>query len=93
LLRGAAALLLALVQRQAQPQRSSPTFWRAKPQSDETFGKHEHCLLDQFKPYQRSKLSDGEPVTDKGASTDVVEASAGAYLNAVNRFLSTENQK
>ncbi|EEF62703.1 2-isopropylmalate synthase [Pedosphaera parvula] len=30
----------------------------------------------------------GELVTGKGASTDVIEASARAYLNAVNRFLS-----
>ena len=29
----------------------------------------------------------GELVTGKGASTDVIEASARAYLNAVNRFL------
>ena len=29
----------------------------------------------------------GEVVTGKGASTDVIEASARAYLNAVNRFL------
>jgi len=32
-------------------------------------------------------FGDGEPVTGKGASTDVIEASARAYLNAVNRFL------
>ena len=32
-------------------------------------------------------FGDGELVTGKGASTDVVEASARAYLNAVNRFL------
>jgi 2-isopropylmalate synthase len=29
----------------------------------------------------------GEPVTGRGASTDVIEASARAYLNAVNRHL------
>jgi 2-isopropylmalate synthase len=29
----------------------------------------------------------GEPVTGRGASTDVIEASARAYLNAVNRYL------
>jgi 2-isopropylmalate synthase len=29
----------------------------------------------------------GELVTGKGASTDVIEASARAYLNAVNRHL------
>jgi 2-isopropylmalate synthase len=33
-------------------------------------------------------FGDGELVTGKGASTDVIEASARAYLNAVNRFLS-----
>lgn len=32
-------------------------------------------------------FGDGELVTGKGASTDIVEASANAYLNAVNRFL------
>jgi 2-isopropylmalate synthase len=32
-------------------------------------------------------------VTGKGASTDVIEASARAYLNAVNRFLCTESGK
>jgi 2-isopropylmalate synthase len=34
-------------------------------------------------------FGDGELVTGKGASTDVIEASARAYLNAVNRFLCT----
>jgi 2-isopropylmalate synthase len=41
-------------------------------------------------------FGDGELVTGKGASTDVIEASARAYLNAVNRFLcenSTNNGK
>ncbi len=33
----------------------------------------------------------GKLVTGKGASTDVIEASARAYLNAVNRFLSATN--
>ena len=33
----------------------------------------------------------GETVTGKGASTDVIEASARAYLNAVNRFLGNGN--
>ena len=33
-------------------------------------------------------FGDGQQVTGKGASTDIVEASARAYLNAVNRFLS-----
>ena len=32
-------------------------------------------------------FGDGDPVTGKGASTDIIEASARAYLNAVNRFL------
>ena len=32
-------------------------------------------------------FGDGQLVTGKGASTDVIEASARAYLNAVNRFL------
>ena len=30
-------------------------------------------------------------VTGKGASTDIIEGSAGAYLNAVNRFLLAGN--
>ncbi len=34
-----------------------------------------------------------EPVTGKGASTDVIEASARAYLNAVNRFLGESGAK
>jgi 2-isopropylmalate synthase len=33
----------------------------------------------------------GELITGKGASTDVIEASARAYLNAVNRFLCEGN--
>jgi len=32
-------------------------------------------------------FGDGELVTGKGASTDIIEASARAYLNSVNRFL------
>ena len=32
-------------------------------------------------------FGDGELTTGKGASTDIIEASARAYLNAVNRFL------
>jgi len=32
-------------------------------------------------------FGDGELVTGKGASTDVIEASARAYLNAVNRHV------
>jgi 2-isopropylmalate synthase len=35
----------------------------------------------------------GKMVTGKGASTDVIEASARAYLNAVNRFLCESNGK
>ena len=38
-------------------------------------------------------FGDGELVTGKGASTDVIEASARAYLNAVNRFLGNGNGK
>ena len=37
-------------------------------------------------------FGDGELVTGKGASTDVIEASAHAYLNAVNRFLNENPQ-
>ena len=32
-------------------------------------------------------FGDGDLVTGKGASTDIIEASAKAYLNAVNRHL------
>ena len=35
----------------------------------------------------------GNLVTGKGASTDIIEASARAYLNAVNRFLTQSNGK
>ncbi|MEW6157590.1 MAG: alpha-isopropylmalate synthase regulatory domain-containing protein, partial [Verrucomicrobiota bacterium] len=38
-------------------------------------------------------FGDGELVTGKGASTDVIEASARAYLNAVNRFFCSTNHK
>jgi 2-isopropylmalate synthase len=38
-------------------------------------------------------FGDGELVSGKGASTDVVEASARAYLNAVNRFLGNGEAK
>jgi 2-isopropylmalate synthase len=34
-------------------------------------------------------FGDGDLVTGKGASTDIIEASAKAYLNAVNRHLNT----
>ncbi|HWL52902.1 MAG TPA: 2-isopropylmalate synthase [Chthoniobacteraceae bacterium] len=36
----------------------------------------------------KADFGDGRLVTGKGASTDVIEASARAYLNAVNRVLS-----
>ena len=35
----------------------------------------------------------GNLFTGKGASTDIIEASARAYLNAVNRFLTQSNGK
>ena len=38
-------------------------------------------------------FGDGELVTGKGASTDIIEASARAYLNAVNRFLGSRRSK
>jgi 2-isopropylmalate synthase len=38
-------------------------------------------------------FGDKELVTGKGASTDIIEASARAYLNAVNRFLLSTNGK
>ena len=38
-------------------------------------------------------FGNGELVTGKGASTDVIEASARAYLNAVNRFLGNGESK
>ena len=36
-------------------------------------------------------FGDGELITGKGASTDVIEASARAYLNAVNRHLNSDH--
>jgi 2-isopropylmalate synthase len=36
-------------------------------------------------------FGDGKLVTGKGASTDVIEASARAYINAVNRYLANGN--
>jgi 2-isopropylmalate synthase len=36
---------------------------------------------------------DGELLSGKGASTDVIEASARAYLNAVNRYLANGRRK
>lgn len=41
----------------------------------------------------KADFGTGELVPGKGASTDVIEASARAYLNAVNRFLSEGNGK
>jgi 2-isopropylmalate synthase len=38
-------------------------------------------------------FGNGELITGKGASTDVIEASARAYLNAVNRFLGNGESK
>ena len=38
-------------------------------------------------------FGDKELVTGKGASTDIIEASARAYLNAVNRYLLASNGK
>jgi 2-isopropylmalate synthase len=38
-------------------------------------------------------FGDGGMVTGKGASTDVIEASARAYLNAVNRCLSSNSKQ
>jgi len=35
----------------------------------------------------------GEETIGKAASTDIIEASARAYLNAVNRLLAKENQQ
>lgn len=37
-------------------------------------------------------FGNGKVLTGKGASTDVIEASARAYLNAVNRFLSSTDK-
>ena len=38
-------------------------------------------------------FGDGELLVGRGASTDIIEASARAYLNAVNRFLGNGNAK
>ncbi len=38
-------------------------------------------------------FGDGDLITGKGASTDVIVASARAYLNAVNRYMSSESRK
>ena len=41
----------------------------------------------------KADFGDGELITGKGASTDVIEASARAYLNAVNRFLAGHGEQ
>ncbi len=41
----------------------------------------------------KADFGDGELLTGRGASTDIIEASAKAYLNAVNRFLSAEKRQ
>ncbi len=41
----------------------------------------------------KADFGGGDVVTGKGASTDVIEASARAYLNAVNRYLSAKLPK
>ena len=38
-------------------------------------------------------FGDAELLVGRGASTDIIEASARAYLNAVNRFLGNSNSK
>jgi 2-isopropylmalate synthase len=38
-------------------------------------------------------FGEAEPVPGRGASTDVIEASARAYLNAVNRYLYNGRQR
>lgn len=38
-------------------------------------------------------FGNGEPVVGRGASTDVIEASARAYLNAVNRHLGQQHRR
>ena len=41
----------------------------------------------------KGTVKNGELINGKGASTDVIEASAKAYLNAVNRYLSNKRRK
>jgi 2-isopropylmalate synthase len=38
-------------------------------------------------------FGDGKLVPGKGASTDIIEASARAYLNALNRHVGNDSQK
>ncbi len=40
----------------------------------------------------KADFGNGEIITGKGVSTDIIEAGAKAYLNAVNRFLNTEKR-
>ncbi len=40
----------------------------------------------------KADFGDGNLVTGRGASTDIIEASARAYLNAVNRFLNAKQR-
>ena len=40
----------------------------------------------------KASFSGGEPLIGRGASTDVVEASAKAYLNAINRALTASKR-
>jgi 2-isopropylmalate synthase len=41
----------------------------------------------------KADFGDGKLVTGRGASTDIIEASARAYLSAVNRHLSDRGRK
>ncbi|MSR67125.1 MAG: 2-isopropylmalate synthase [Pedosphaera sp.] len=41
----------------------------------------------------KADFGDGELITGKGASTDIIEASARAYLNALNRHLGRKEPK
>lgn len=38
-------------------------------------------------------FDDGNLVVGKGASTDIIEASARAYLNAINRHLTEQQER
>jgi len=41
----------------------------------------------------KADFGDGKLVSGKGASTDVIEASARAYLNAMNRYVAEANRQ
>jgi len=41
----------------------------------------------------RVRFDDGQVMTGRGASTDIIEASAKAYLNAINKYLHTAGGK